>query len=1203
MLGPKSPKTHKSPSAGGGGGGGGSGGRHGSGGDDHHHHHHHHNHNHHPPMEVTGPSGCENVFSLTSCAGSRAHLYRLADGGGPTRTAATTNGLSSSSSSHDHNHRPTDLQIRMEAAALAAAAGAGGGGGGHGAYNSSSSPSFSGHHDAAAFHHRQSLSKVKASFRDLNLDSLYQRYTVRSKQLLVLCYMALLLLVSLLVFTTDLVQGRGQPDVHYIGQAVTLSLGALGFGGFIVDMSRGGFFFRYPQQASIVFWVGCLVVINFYFGFSAIRTPSDDVAVTFYTTVVGYMVLPLSRKWSAVIGGLALVAHLVLAPLISRAYTRYMGYQLACNALILVCGNCVGMCHKVLSDIAHRRMFLDARSSIESVINLEKEKQQQEDLLNSCMPNYLMKLMRHRLELNMTKPKMNLFHDLYINRYSDVSILFADIVNFTPLASDCTAAELVKMLNELFGRFDQLAKKSNCMRIKILGDCYYCVSGIPKRDPNHAANCVNMGLNMIDAIRALREGTGVDVDMRIGIHSGAILCGVLGLRKWQFDIWSDDVTIANHMESSGIPGRVHISQATLDSLSGQFNVEPGHGADRHPYLLEHGIDTFLVIPVEKRHRDRKMARTRFESTMRASSRVTKFLESWGIDKPFANLQTSSMVSRVLSLTSLALVDSSVMMNSAGIDHGIMAADKLRQDEVNCRLEKRLCNPDNKSLIRFNEVPGMMRRVLMTFKAAETEKSFSQQPDDLFKVYLLAATLISITIFLVQGLMMPRSVAFYVVCSLTLMVFVGLTAVTFAHHLLKYGRKMVGVLLRVHQTIVVGARVRLALALCCAALVILSSTVSMADCHSGRSENQSTNWTQAEPGQSVCAYPSYYLLSFLLALTAVSIFLQVSFLVKLAVMGLYFFTCNLAVHLGAAHYAFTDFDRHVSLQTGRTVDVPLSVKTSIYLLIMFVTMHCMDRQIEYTNRLGHSWKLQFRTETELFKRAAAMNKILLENILPAHVAAYFLRSSRKCDDLYHEDYAHASVMFASMPGFKDFYQQTAANQEGLECLRVLNEIISDFDQLLIQPHFQDVEKIKTIGSTYMAAAGLQPTMARKQSKEEMQRNVSTMAEFALAIMKVLDDINKHSFNNFKLRIGLNNGPVIAGVIGARKPQYDIWGDTVNVASRMDSSGELGKIQVPEWTYLVLQSAGFTLLFRGLTSVKGKAPMKTYFLQQPLTESHL
>ncbi len=82
--------------------------------------------------------------------------------------------------------------------------------------------------------------------------------------------------------------------------------------------------------------------------------------------------------------------------------------------------------------------------------------------------------------------------------------------------------------------------------------------------------------------------------MRIGVHSGSVLCGVLGLRKWQFDVWSNDVTIANKMESGGIPGRVHVSRATLEYLGGAFDVEPGNGGDRDQFLSDNNIETFLI---------------------------------------------------------------------------------------------------------------------------------------------------------------------------------------------------------------------------------------------------------------------------------------------------------------------------------------------------------------------------------------------------------------------------------------------------------------------------------------------------------------------------------------------------------------------------------------------------------------------------------
>lgn len=141
----------------------------------------------------------------------------------------------------------------------------------------------------------------------------------------------------------------------------------------------------------------------------------------------------------------------------------------------------------------------------------------------------------------------------------------------------------------------------------------------------------------------------------------------------------------------------------------------------------------------------------------------------------------------------------------------------------------------------------------------------------------------------------------------------------------------------------------------------------------------------------------------------------------------------------------------------------------------------------------------------------------------------------------------------------------------------------------------MEKIKTIGSTYMAAAGLSvPSGPENQDLERQHAHIGIMVEFSTALMSKLDGINRHSFNSFRLRVGINHGPVIAGVIGARKPQYDIWGNTVNVASRMESTGELGKIQVTEETCTILQGLGYSCECRGLIDVKGKGELRTYFV---------
>lgn len=126
----------------------------------------------------------------------------------------------------------------------------------------------------------------------------------------------------------------------------------------------------------------------------------------------------------------------------------------------------------------------------------------------------------------------------------------------------------------------------------------------------------------------------------------------------------------------------------------------------------------------------------------------------------------------------------------------------------------------------------------------------------------------------------------------------------------------------------------------------------------------------------------------------------------------------------------------------------------------------------------------------------------------------------------------------MPNFSDFYSEEQVNNQGLECLRFLNEVISDFDALLEQPQFQNIIKIKTIGSTYMAASGLNPSQISKADDPITIKwaHLSLLVEFALELKKALQGINEQSFNHFVLKMGINHGCITAGVIGARKPHY-------------------------------------------------------------------
>lgn len=1084
-------------------------------------------------------------------------------------------------------------------------------------------------------------------------------------------------------------------------------------------------------------------------------------AVAVQVTILIYTFIPMPLYICVLVAGVYSMSFDTLSAL----YTRDNSISaIVVKGLLHVCIHCIGVQVHIMTQVRMRAAWLKVGQSVLARRDLEIEKQLKERMIQSMMPPTLVdwfmregpaedeevqepdgtvrRLSSPRACHSNTDPLnrtnsigRNRIHSLFrpfnMNRMDNVSLVFADIVGFTKMSTNKTATQVVDLLNELFGRFDVLCARHGCEKISTLGDCYYCVSGCPDPRPDHARCCVDMGLGMNVAVGLFNDDTGESVLVRVGVHTGSVLCGVLGSKRVKFDVWSYDVALANQMESTGRPGQVHVSHPTYLLTEDYYEFENGDvvkgvktyfivgrkkchkGADNHM----DGADTQspLTPATTKEARGKLTSRVIMEeaelpgTTMESEDSNSPMLEhndegyhgtpreSWGTIS--SSRKDSGLPSRGSSLHTQATLDETmarpVDLLSHRVSGGYYSATSVSQPSIgmdvglqhllaaaggggvggedngargggggtdgdgNCVLidpGATLCE----SLKRFHQLRKQsdmqLIRVLQQDEnhTAEyfihppiSQLSLSFLDEDVEREYRAhshrqdareATPTIASPTFNTYFDVVMSQVA-YIITALACFVMFGSHILWIIFCFLATSWQMLVAALCFKQFLnPKGSSERLGRLyhLCTnwypwhilGALLVslpMMSILTNFSCHILVKYPLRTdfffftffvslihfcNFTQLNCWmKSVIA--SFGVITVLAMLESDVCMTQAMLSVKHSIPPIRTSSvgnasaaaavaaavaaaaaASAAAGTGAAHSTPSDAilgsaddplfedESTFQVQVSFSGDDTILYEVILDMLLLLLLVLLLNREFEISYRLCFHGNLMAARDKQKIQTLKDQADWLLYNIIPKHVADHLKTTSK-----YSENHADVGIVFASISNFHEMYEESYRG--GKEFLRVINELIVDFDELLQRTRFRNVDKIKTIGVSYMAAAGLNPQVRSKNVHPRQQ--LLELMYFAFSLLETTANFNRNLFEfNLILRIGYNYGSVTAGVVGTNKLYYDIWGDAVNIASRMESTGLPGSIQVPDHCVPLLQDY-FEVKPRGSIYVKGKDNM--------------
>jgi adenylate cyclase len=247
---------------------------------------------------------------------------------------------------------------------------------------------------------------------------------------------------------------------------------------------------------------------------------------------------------------LAVTGWFVVGPIIFRLFVDRV-------PLVLVLGEMVREASLWLATLLLGDVVRSRRALSQAYRLLEIEQDRSESLLRNMLPDPIAQRLKQR-------------QDVIADAFPHVTVLFADIVDFTEHTERGSPGETVEMLNELFSQFDAMTESRGLEKIKTIGDAYMVAGGLPSPMVDHAVAVAELALQMLEVTDAFRLPDGASVRLRVGVDSGPVAAGVIGRRKFSYDLWGDTVNTASRMESTGVPGRIQVTERTRQLLGERY---------------------------------------------------------------------------------------------------------------------------------------------------------------------------------------------------------------------------------------------------------------------------------------------------------------------------------------------------------------------------------------------------------------------------------------------------------------------------------------------------------------------------------------------------------------------------------------------------------------------------------------------------------